>query len=180
MCWTWLSGGCAGETRCHLSWERKGRERLRIWTGFAQLDALYVAPALGLFWQHTMGQWGGWAPRSEGLDVIPLTRCLQGISAWKSQPFSGDLWCFLVCSEDRRISALPTQLPDVSRKWEHENGSRSSCSEAGTSAGIRAWDGNEVRPVLNGPKPSGHAIWEWPSHSVRAGPCKRVSCPGTA
>lgn len=37
----------------------------------------------------------------------------------------------------------------MSRKWEHENGSKSACSEAGSSAGVSAWDGNEVRPVLN-------------------------------
>lgn len=87
-----------------------------------------------------------WAPlRGSGCDASD--QMFAEGSSLKSQPFSGDLRRFLVCSEGRRISALPT-LPDVSRKWEPENGSRGPRSGAGSSAGS-VWGGSGVTPVLS-------------------------------
>lgn len=101
-------------------------------------------PAPGLFQQTGPREDGECGPRSEGPDAVPLSRCLQR--------FQPEISAFL-----RGSQALPGlqrgsedfstsySLPDVSRKWEHENGSRGSGSGAGSSAGS-VWG---VTPVLS-------------------------------
>lgn len=69
----------------------------------------------------------------------PLLRCLQSISPSTSQQISGASWCAL------RISVLPAWLPDVSRKWESENGSKSFCSKAESIEDVGMWEGDGVR-----------------------------------
>lgn len=150
--WDVLDPAQAGQTRCH-SREREGGKRVAagfgFWVGFFphRMSCEWSCPGFA----PADGAPGGWMG-SVGPASRVRMRCL---SPDVCRGFQPEISAFL-----RRSRALPGlqrgsedfstsySLPDVSRKWEHENGSGGSGSRAGSSAGS-VWGGTGVTPALS-------------------------------